>query len=370
MEPIRDLRECQRRAGAVFAPAGEPVAGERSVPLNFGHPREEYSAASSAAAIIDWSDRAILELSGADRVAFLHNFCTNDIKRLSDGQGCEAFIANVKGRILGYVWIDVCELSIWLDAGPVAADRLIAHLERYVINEDVAIADRTAEFGELLVMGPTASTAVSALLPGAEQLPEWANREVDRGSHRVRVSRRSVGRLPAFVVSARREFLADCWTALRKGGGEPAGMASWTALRVEAGLPVYGVDLTDDNLAQEAGRTREAISFTKGCYLGQEPIARIDAMGHVNRELRSLRIAGDVSPPPGVRVFSDAAATAVVGTVTSSAFSFGSNSAVALALVRASATAPRSQVFVETGSSIAPATVFWLPAERGPTSAV
>ena len=84
-------------------------------------------------------------------------------------------------------------------------------------------------------------------------------------------------------------------------------------------MPVYGVDLTDENLAQEAGRTASAISFTKGCYLGQEPIARIDAMGHVNRELRSLRIAGEAIPSAGARVFSDAAASAAVGTITSAA---------------------------------------------------
>ena len=72
----------------------------------------------------------------------------------------------------------------------------------------------------------------------------------------------------------------------------PAGSEVWTALRIEAGLPVFGVDISDDNLAQEVGRTKTAISFTKGCYLGQEPIARLDALGHVNRELRSLRLTG------------------------------------------------------------------------------
>jgi folate-binding protein YgfZ len=135
-------------------------------------------------------------------------------------------------------------------------------------------------------------------------------------------------------------------------------------LRIEAGLPIYGVDLTDENLAQEAARTGDVISFTKGCYLGQEPIARIDAMGHVNRELRSLRISGDSIPSPGARVFSDAAGSAAAGTVTSAAFSFGSNSPVAMALLRSSAAKPGTPVFVEVDGSLTPATVFWSPSER------
>jgi folate-binding protein YgfZ len=139
----------------------------------------------------------------------------------------------------------------------------------------------------------------------------------------------------------------------------------WTALRIEAGLPIYGVDLTDDNLAQEAGRTGTAISFTKGCYLGQEPIARLDAMGHVNRELRSLRLSTSDVPLQGAAVFSDAAGAAPVGTATASAFSFGTNCAVALALLRSSVSAPGTQIFVETGISTVPATVFWFPAQRG-----
>ncbi len=132
-------------------------------------------------------------------------------------------------------------------------------------------------------------------------------------SGEVRISRRDVDRLPGYVVCGPHSVLGETWERIKDAGAQPAGAAVWSALRIEAGLPIWGIDLTDENLAQEAGRTASAISFTKGCYLGQEPIARLDAMGHVNRELRSLRITGEAIPSPGARVFADAASSAAVG---------------------------------------------------------
>jgi folate-binding protein YgfZ len=363
MQSLSALRERQRQAGAVFpSDPASPVDGD--LPVQFGNPREEYAAATSGAALFDWSDHGIIELTGGDRVKFLHSFCTNDVKRLSTGQACEAFVTNVKGRILGHVWIEAGSSSLRLDLGPVPTERLLAHLERYIINEEVAITDRTQEWGELLVMGPSAARAIAPVFGEVAGLGPLEHVDEDGAKGPTRVSRRDIGVHTAYVISAPHTALAELWETLREGEARPAGSAVWLGLRIEAGLPIYGVDLTDDNLAQEAGRTRSAISFTKGCYLGQEPIARLDAMGHVNRELRSLRISGDVIPAAGARVFSDSGGSTAVGSVTSAARSFGSNSAVALGLLRSTASAPGTQVFVETGPSISPATVFWSPADE------
>jgi folate-binding protein YgfZ len=344
----------------------ESAARENNSPLHLGNPQEEYAAAVGSAAVFDWGNPGQIEITGSNRVRFLHGFCTNDIKRLNDGQGCEAFITNVKGRILGHVWIDVGPSSVWLDAGPVAADRLIAHLDRYIINEDVAIADRTQESGEILVMGPDAAAKLATVLGAVAWLGALEHKNFEYGSGIIRVCRRDVGAQTAYVVRAARATIREVLEAVREFGARPAGAAVWSALRIEAGLPIYGVDLTEDNLAQEADRTASAISFTKGCYLGQEPIARIDAMGHVNRELRSLRIASEVIPAAGAAVFSDGDGSTAVGTVTSAAFSFASNSAVALAMLRSNAGAPGNQVFVKTDTSLSPASVFWFPGERLP----
>src|SRR5579862_3034371 len=122
-----NLHAAQQALGGVFLPGQT----DRAVPLHFGSPEDEYAAATTSAAVVDFSDRGLLELTGADRVKFLHSFCTNDIKRLAAGDGCEAFITNVKGRVLGHVWIDATDTSLWLDAVAGSAERLVPHLERY-----------------------------------------------------------------------------------------------------------------------------------------------------------------------------------------------------------------------------------------------
>ena len=357
LEANAELHETQQLSGAALGTG--PVDVGR--PAHFGSPQEEYVAATSAAALFDLSDRTQIELSGADRVRFLHSFCTNDVKRLSPGQGCEAFVTNVKGKVIGHVWIDALDSSLWLDADAGSAERLLPHLERYVINEDVAIADRSAERAELLAIGPEVAGRLARLGINVDGLDNLEHRAGQLAGASVRVGRFDVGPHRGYAIFAERSRLAACRQSLVEAGLRAAGAEVWSALRIEAGLPVFGVDVSDDNLAQEVGRTKTAISFTKGCYLGQEPIARLDALGHVNRELRGLRLAGGSIPAPGSRVFADVAGSAVVGTVTSSAFSFSTNTPVAMGLLRSNASACGKQVFVE-GNPPTAATVFWYPA--------
>jgi tRNA-modifying protein YgfZ len=351
------LREQESQSGAVFAPG----ASDRSTPLHFGSPQAEYEAATTRAALFDLGEWTQLEISGADRVRFIHNFCTNDIKRLKSGEGCEAFVPNVKGRVLGHIFVAATESSLWIDADPAQAERLVSHFDRYVINEKVEIADRAAEWAELVVVGQEAANRIGRLGVEVEGLKNLEHRPCDIGGA-VRVRRFDVEPHRGFAFLVSRKRIAELRDRLSQAGVTPAGWQVWTALRIEAGLPVYGVDISDENLAQEVARTKTAISFTKGCYLGQEPIARIDAMGHVNRELRSLRIDGALVPSAGAGVFGDAAGATQVGTITSSAFSFGTKSPVAMALLRSNLSAPGSQVFVKVEGGMAAATVFWQPA--------
>src|SRR5688572_19506571 len=113
------------------------------LPANHGDPAAEYRAAREAAALFGVSDRTQIEIAGSDRVKLLHNFCTNDIKRLQPGDGCEAFITNVKGRVLGYVFIFVGSESIWLDSAPNTETGLLAHLGKYVLIEDVELRPKS-----------------------------------------------------------------------------------------------------------------------------------------------------------------------------------------------------------------------------------
>lgn len=333
--------------------------GDSLVPDHFGDPSAEYRAAVNSAALFDLSDRATVELRGRDRLAFLHNFCTNDVKTLRPGEGCEAFLTNIKGRILGHVLVFAEEESLWLDSVPGSGPAVAAHLDKYLISEDVQVAERTTDVGTLYVAGPEAAARIGPLLDaGIEDLPVYGSRRVTCGGLSVSVRRVEFTLQPGYALVAPRGALPELWETLAGAGIALAGMAVFEALRIEAGFPRYGVDLTDDNIAQEAGRTAQAISFTKGCYLGQEPIARLDAMGHVNRELRGVRLAdGPVSPPQSA-VF-DEGGGQEVGTITSSALSYADGKPVALALLRTQAARPGTSVRVRTEGAEQTGIVFW-----------
>lgn len=351
--PESSLWEAQIASGARCTDDQKNIA-------DFGEPAAEYAAAIQSAALFDLTTRTEIEMTGADRAKFLHNFCTNDIKSLQPGQGCEAFVTNVKGRVLGHILVFAGSESLTLESVPGAQEPLLLHLDRYVINEDVQLHDRTEERGELYVCGPQAGAIVSRYASTAAILPECGHVYVSGTNNTCELSVRRVDftRLPGYLISARRALLGELWKDLKDAGARPAGMAALEPLRIEAGFPWYGRDITDDNLAQEVSRTAKAISFTKGCYLGQEPIARLDALGHANRELRVLRILSHEVPPVESTILS--AEGKEIGAITSSAFSYGTTNGVALGYVRVPFTKPGTEVYVAmSDASRIAAEVFW-----------
>lgn len=360
-----------QHSGAAF-----PHDSTTESPEHFGDPRAEYHAARTTAAVFDFSRRTQIELTGNDRAKFLHNFCTNDIKKLSPGQGCEAFLTNVKGRVLGHVFVFVGADSIWLETIPEAEAGLLAHLDRYLITEDVALHGRTAEWGELLVTGPASTAKLHALGWLDQELPvdghSWGrfptclnDDNEDGGSETcptnesLHVRRVDLLGTPGYLLAAPRPALGELWTQLTTAGVQPAGSLAFEPLRIEAGFPLYGRDITEDNLAQEVARTSRCISFTKGCYLGQEPIARIDALGHVNRELRRLHLESGPIPSAGDKVLSADGQEA--GTITSAALSFADDRPVAFALLKSKFVAAGTMVQVRTGASLTAAQVWPQP---------
>jgi folate-binding protein YgfZ len=359
-DPISDdsLSEIQSRRGAVFADPG--AASPKA--LHFGDPREEYFAARDSAALFDVSDRTQIELLGADRAKFLHNFCTNNVKALNPGQGCEAFITNVKGRVLGHVFAFAAPDSIWLDSVPGAEGALVAHLDRYVITEDVVVRGRSGEFGEVFVSGPASPKSLAQLRVETAELSNLDHAKTSAFDFPCFVRRADVLGAPGFLLSAHREDLGTLWERIAGAGVHPAGAQEFEALRIEAGFPIYEVDISDDNIAQEAGRTRQAISFTKGCYLGQEPIARLDALGHTNRELRGLRLADGSIPERGAPVTA-ADGAQEIGRVTSSALSYADGCGVALAYLRRPFLERGANVHVHVSGREVPAAVYWPEAD-------
>jgi len=276
---------------------------------------------------------------------------------LKPGAGCEAFVTNVKGRVLGHVFVFAGDDSIWLETVADVASTLIAHLDRYVITEDVVITDRSEEWGELFVAGPTSRTRVGKC--GIEfDLSLDAHAIVKTRESSLSVRRVDMTGEEGYLLSVPRKNLGAVWARLAKTEITLAGQTAFEVLRIEAGMPLYGIDISDDNLAQEVSRTKQAISFTKGCYLGQEPIARLDALGHVNRELRGLRFSVPISLEAGTDVLAEDGDEAI-GRVTSFAQLSASAAPVALAYLKCQYATPGSVVSVKTGEEPVEATVFW-----------
>lgn len=313
----------------------------------------ERAAAVNDVAIFDVGDRIQIELTGRDRLKFLHNFCTNEIKKVQVGQGCEAFVTSIQGKAIGHIFVFAEAESLWIESVAGSALPLITHLDRYLITEDVRLTDRSTEFTEFLLVGPRSTAVLEQLNVPVSQLPLNGHVQHDAANLPLRSVRRvDWFETPTWLLSVSRDNAESVWHRLAQAGANPAGPETFHALRIAAGFPLFGLDITEDQLVQEVGRTSRAISFTKGCYLGQEPIARIDSMGHVNRELCRLMISTNTGPlpQPGTTIFETHAADAKpIGQITSSAWSLQAHVAdhpIALAYLRSRFLAAGSKVVV------------------------
>lgn len=339
--PLRQFQTLQQSKGAVFQDLEQfhPLASD------FGAPEKEYQSAHESAALFDLTHRDQLELKGKDREKFLHNFCTNDIKNLQQDQGCEAFITNVQSRILGHIFAFNHEESIWIDTAPGESTAIIKHLDRYIILEDANFEMRSPEYGNLYLSGPESTDILCRTGFPVESLTVNQQLRVTDDDSNLTIRRVDWLQQPGYLCCLLYGKISDLWTSLLESGATPAGQDVFQALRIESVFPTYGIDLSEENLAQEVNRTERAISFKKGCYLGQEPIARIDSLGHVNRELRAIGLDQVWIPPAGTKVVvKNADDQQEVGIISSSARSYGRYPAVAMALVRRGSNDPGTEV--------------------------
>ncbi|MDZ4659822.1 MAG: glycine cleavage T C-terminal barrel domain-containing protein [Bythopirellula sp.] len=283
----------------------------------------DYEALTTTCGVVPLTNWTQVQLTGKDRVSFLHNMCTNDIRRIEPGQSCEAFCTDVKGKILAHVLVIAEADRLQLLAVPGQAERIIKHLDRYIIREDVQLADLTADCVWNYAVGPRAAdvSVTADLVVSCDWL--WPNGFLVRT---VKTENRPFEGLPIVDTSS------------------PA----WTALRVESGWPLYGTDFGESHLPQEIDRNARAISFTKGCYLGQETIARIDALGHVNKKLALVKFAGETVPTVGTKIMSG---EQEVGTITTSTWSPQFAAPAAIAFLRRGANDLGTKLQTELGAA-------------------
>jgi tRNA-modifying protein YgfZ len=258
----------------------------------------DYAAITGGAGVIDRSARGKVDVTGADAADYLQGQVTNDVLALSAGQGCYAALLDPKAHIAADMRIlSAGPADVWLDTEPDSLDTVLAHLRMYKIGRQVEVADRTAERALLSLLGP-ASADVAARLAGVRP-PEaehaWLEAAVAGTEVRLVVTGAGVDLLAP--VSARDAL----WSAVLEAGAAEVGAAAAEVLRVERGIPRHGVDMGPENLPGEAGIVERAVSFTKGCYIGQEPVARMYHRGRPNRSLRGLRL--ETAIPAGEPLF-------------------------------------------------------------------
>jgi folate-binding protein YgfZ len=324
------------------------------LPERFGDdPASEYAALRSGAAVVDLGFRTLVRATGADRAGFLQGMLTNEVAALAPGAGCPALLLTIQGRVTADVRVAVLEEAILLDVDVRVRAAFLEALERLLIADEVELGAPASPLAVLGLEGPGAA----ALLPaGAAALAPFAHREERLAGVPVRVQRASEVNGPGFVLHAPAAEAAGVWDALVAGGARPCGMTALEGRRVERGVPRIGLDMDGSTLALEVP-VDEAISTTKGCYLGQEVVARGTARGHVNRRLVGLRLEGP-PPPPGSRLVRDGRE---VGRLTSVARAFGTGGHAALGFVRREHWAEGTELAVPHGHAVTLARVAALP---------
>ena len=295
-------------------------------------PSDAYRAAREAAVLIDRSDRIRIEFSGAKAVETLNGLFTNDVTKLMPGSGQYAAALTNKGKVIADVRVFALADRYLVDTSAAAGPGFSAMIKKYVNPRLASYRDVSAEFGTIGVFGAEAARVLAAA-GGADgaQLRALApfGHLVHKGGFWARVPDLGVDGFDVFAPTA---VLADMRNALERSGATALDAAGADVLRVEAGRPLWGTDMDENTLAQEAALDRPdlaAISFDKGCYTGQETVARVHFRGHVNRTLRGLTC--EAAPRSGARVAHGENLDA--GLVRSTALSprFG---AIALAYVR------------------------------------
>lgn len=243
---------------------------------------------------LDWT---LLRVYGRDTASFLHNMTTNDIRSLDVDAFCETYVVDVRGKVVGHGFvIRMAEESFLFLGAPGQLEALTAHWERYVITEDVQLECLASQMSLWACGGPS--------------VDDWAD-EVDEVENGQQLLDRMIFDVPVRWIPIRAfgdriktvlVMSAEQGIALKDRAAErkllSVASETWESLRIEAGFPLYGIDITIANLPQEVRRDAQAINFTKGCYLGQETVARIDAIGHVNWHLVGLK-CGNTRWSPG-----------------------------------------------------------------------
>jgi folate-binding protein YgfZ len=302
-----------------------------ALPDDFGDPAAEYRYANQSVALLDKNYHAYLSFAGPDRVRYLNAILTNNIKDLAVGQGIISLLLNPQGHILAEMETYTFADQHFCVSYAMIREQLIEWMDKYIIMDDVTLTDETERWGTLALEGPKAAAVVKELTgvaleslnelgsvdatilrpqearPQGDSMEGAGRQAVGQGITRATIPGRVVKRSPGGVAGAEfvveRARLAALWQILleaaRKHGGGPTGYTALSGQRLELGAPWFGYDFSEKQIPHEAGLESSHISYTKGCYTGQEIVERVRSRGHVNRRRVSLLFSGDAVPEAG-----------------------------------------------------------------------
>jgi glycine cleavage system T protein len=326
---------------------------------DYGDSMREYEAVRARAGALDASYTGRLAVSGRDRVKYLHNMLSNDIKALGPGKGCYATLLTHQGRMESDLYVYALEEELLLETPPAASERVLATLNKFIIADQVTVEDRAHSTALLSLQGPEACAAMERTLSiGLEELAELDHRSIERAGGSWLVARRDRTGCGGYDLWLPAGDAVEVWREWTEVANiQPVGHRALDWLRTEAGIPWYGADMDEMTLPMEMGLDR-AISMTKGCYRGQEIVARVVHRGHLQRRLAGIAVDAAEPPERGAEIRSGGVA---VGQVTSATFSPRLGRPLALAIVKDEHRNPGTRLEVAAADGNVPGAVVVLP---------
>ncbi len=337
------LIDLHRALGAQLSPGAMPLL------VTYGDVPAEYRAGCDGAALFDRTDRGSIEVVGADAATFLHRLLANTVRTLKPGQGNDNLLLSSRGKVLAAFDLELESDRVRLSTQAGATPGLLKALDTYLFAEKLRLVDRTELSAPLELAGAKAKEVAESLLGATLPVDDHAWIDVAFAEHKVRASRLVVAGSPGVRLDGGPLAAPALWRGLIERGATPAGLAAEDCLRAEACFAKPGVDI-DENVYPQEARLERAFSLNKGCYIGQEVIAKIDTYGGLNKRLTALRISDDEPLTRGTRLYRlDDGEWRDLGVLTTWAYSFVLDSGLGLAFVKRRHQAPGTEFRVGDG---------------------
>jgi folate-binding protein YgfZ len=316
--------------------------------------KDEWRIARESVALFDTNWHAVTSFRGPDRMRYLNAIVTNDLRSLGEWQGTLALLLDPRAHILAELEIYRQRDELLVLSSAAVRERTNATFDKYIIMDDVEMEDASERLGTIALEGPRSGIVLAqATGLSLDGFAEYAGEPVEMDGVECFVSRRSHFGGPGFQVMAPREDLAALWQSLygmvHASQGTTLGMKALDALRLEAGVPWFPLDFDDSVIPQEAAIEATHLSFTKGCYTGQEIVERVRSRGHVNRRRVRLAFATGEPPLPGTNLRTDTSGE--VGHVTSAAFSPAAGTPIGMGYLRSEYSSPGTLLRLEAGTA-------------------